>query len=113
MHEAGIAEELLVLAERAAREAKCRRILRVVVRVGALSSVVPEALAFAFAALKEGTWAAEAVLDVERVPATAWCAACEREFVAEDVLVVCPDCGAPSGEVRRGRELDLVRIEAE
>ncbi len=113
MHEASIVAEMLGLAEGACRKAGCTRIRRLVVRAGILSSVVPEALEFAFSALKPGTLAAEAVLEVERVPAAAWCGHCGREFEAEDVVVSCPTCGRVSGDLRRGRELDLVRIEAE
>lgn len=113
MHEAGIVQEMLATAERSAREAGCRTITRIVLRVGVFSSAVPEALEFAFQALRPGTLAAGAVLEIERVAASAWCPRCGREFAAEDVILLCPDCGQVSGELRRGFELDLLRLEAE
>lgn len=113
MHEAGLVDELLRAATRAARDAGCLTIHRIVVRVGALSSAVPEALEFAFAALKAGTPATNATLEIERVPATAYCTRCQRDFTADDPFLVCPVCEEPATELRRGTELDLLRIEAE
>lgn len=113
MHEAGIVQELLVAADQAARKAGCRTIHRIRIRVGRFSSAVPEAIEFAFEALKEGTPAAGASLQIERIPATAWCARCEREFELEDLISVCPGCSEPSRELRRGFELDLLEVEAD
>ena len=113
MHEAGIVQELLALADRQARTAGCSRVTRLVVRVGVFSSAVPEALEFAFAAMKPGTCAADARLEIERVPAAAWCARCQREFAADDVVLLCPQCGTISAELRRGFELELRSLDAE
>jgi hydrogenase nickel incorporation protein HypA/HybF len=79
----------------------------------ALSGVVPEALEFAFEALAPGTVAEGARLAVENVPARFWCRRCAREFQADDLLAVCPDCQEASGEIRAGRELELASLEIE
>lgn len=112
MHEAGIVDEMLRAAECAARDAGCGTIHRIVLRVGALSSAVPDALEFAFAALKAGTLAADATLEIERVPAMAFCDRCRQEFTVDDAFLVCPACGEPATDLRHGTELDLLRIEA-
>jgi hydrogenase nickel incorporation protein HypA/HybF len=113
MHEVGIAEELLRSAEESALRAGCRILRRIEVRIGMFSSVEPEALTFAFEALKPGTRAAAAELVIERVQPRARCGACRREFVPAAVVVLCPGCGQPGAEVTGGFELDLMRIEAE
>lgn len=113
MHEAGIVEELLRAAHQAARAEGCSRIHRIVIRVGVFSSAVPEALAFAFEALRPGTSAAGAVLDIEREAAASYCEACHKEFEVDDPVFLCPDCGRVCAELRRGFALDLVRIEAD
>ena len=99
-------------AERHARVNECSAIHALYLRVGALSGVVPEALEFAFAALKGGTLAAEARLEIERVPALAVCRQCGREFTLEDAVFPCPHCGAWESDLRQGRELELARLEA-
>jgi hydrogenase nickel incorporation protein HypA/HybF len=113
MHEAGIVSEMLQSAEQAAARAGCRTIRHIVLQVGALSSAVPEALQFAFEALKPATAAAHATLEIERVRPVAFCASCQREFPVEDLVALCPACGAPSADIRRGLELVLLRLEAE
>lgn len=112
MHEVGIMREVMEMAERAAREAGCEVIGRVVVRVGAFSGVVPEALQFAFEALhRERPMLTGAELEICRVPGVAFCDQCRREFAVEDPIFQCPDCGQPTATLVRGRELDLLSIE--
>ncbi len=112
MHELGIAEAALRAALREARSANARQVLRVVVRVGALSGVNAEALQFAFAAIRAGTPAAEATLDVDPVAAVGECPACASTFTANDGFFgICPRCGAMGATLQQGRELDLVQIE--
>lgn len=111
MHEVSIMRSALDAAFAAATGAGARRILTIKLRIGALSGVVPEALAFAFEGLKTDTMAAEATLQVVEVPVACWCAVCGREFEAEGAYYECPDCGQPSIDIRRGREMDLMAVE--
>jgi hydrogenase nickel incorporation protein HypA/HybF len=112
MHELGIVESAMetVLQHAMARDAM--RVDRVVMRIGALAGVEPEALRFAFDVVTRGTLAEGAVLEIEAVVALSYCADCQEDFAAAGhVFFVCPKCGALSGELRQGRELELARIE--
>ncbi len=112
MHELGIAESALQLALAQAREAGGTRIVRIVIRVGALSGVDVEALRFGFAAVLPGTPAEGAILQIDPVAALAYCQDCQQDFVPDtDHFFECPRCGRLSGTLRQGRELDLVRLE--
>ena len=113
MHEVGIIESTLRAAEARTRADGATRIDAIHLRVGRLTGVVPEALEHAFAALRQGTLAAGGRLVVEYVAAVCWCAACQREFEAPGLFSECPACGAASGDIRRGRELDLISLEVE
>lgn len=93
------------------RQEKATRLHRLRLRIGALAGVVPEALEFAFDALKEHTPAAGASLDVEYVPVRFYCSTCALEFGGDDVAELCPRCGSPNADVRQGRELDVVSLE--
>jgi len=111
MHEVGIMQSVLALAEKQARSEGALHIHEVRLRIGRLAGVVSESLEYAFEVLREGTLAVGARLIIEEVAAKCWCSACEREFEAEDWLCACPECGAMSGELRSGRELELASLE--
>jgi len=113
MHELSIMTEALRMAEDAARSAGASRIRKLRLRVGTLSGVVPEALQFAFDAVRENSPAADATLEIETVRAACWCAACSAEFECADFFNECPRCHQPSGDLRRGRELEIADVEVE
>ena len=113
MHEFSIMQSALNQAMREARLAGAARVHQIRLRIGVLSGVVPDALQFAFEALTPGTSAEGAVLAIEEVPARFWCAACQKEFVSANLYAECPDCGASSGELRAGRELELCSMEVD
>jgi len=111
MHEVSIMEEAVRLAVDAAKAQGADRVLGLRLRVGALSGVVPDALNFAFEVVCRGTMAEGAKLEIESVPATCWCAGCQAEFECSDWLNECPRCQRVSGELRRGRELEIASVE--
>lgn len=111
MHELGIVQGTLDAAIRTARNSGAREIHRIIMRVGQLSGVVPDALTFGFEALRQGTMAEKAQLEIESIPAVYWCHTCQAEFATEDLFSECPACHQFSSEVRRGRELELVSME--
>ena len=113
MHELSIMDSALGIALEQAREAGAERLVRLRLRIGTLSGVVPEALEFAFAALSTGTIAEGATLEIEAVPARFWCESCAQEFAAEDLFAGCPKCQQPSGDLRAGREMELASLEIE
>ena len=55
--------------------------------------------------------AEEAQLVIEKVPLSAWCETCGKEFESADFSLQCKDCGKISHDVRHGRELALVSME--
>jgi Zn finger protein HypA/HybF involved in hydrogenase expression len=52
-------------------------------------------------------------LDIETIQAAVFCKACQKEFVGQDrgFIFTCPICGDFCGEIRRGREIELGRLE--
>lgn len=112
MHEVGIIESALEVIRREARAHDAAQVDRVIMRVGALAGVEPDALRFAFAAVSPGTVAAGAELEIQLVPARAHCRECHQDFAIESGFIFqCPRCHAFSGDVRAGRELELTRLE--
>lgn len=87
------------------------RIHRLGLRVGALSGIVPDALEFAFEALRLDTPAETARLEIEYIPIRIYCPACDREFTMDDFWYLCPDCDNTQTEIRQGRELEITFVE--
>jgi len=113
MHEASIMQSAFDIAFARLPPDSAARIVRLRLRIGDLAGVVPESLVFAFEAMKAGTPAALAQMEVERVPARLLCRDCGREFEPDGFPAACPGCGSWASEVRLGQELDLVLVEME
>ena len=111
MHEVGIMQSALDIAVEWAGRQRADRIERLGMRVGALSGVVPDALEFAFEALKQDTVASTAQLEVEYVPVQIYCTACEREVACDGFSSMCTECGGFETEVSQGRELEVTFVE--
>lgn len=112
MHEVGIMSSALETVLAQARAHQATRVCRIVLRIGVLAGVEVEALRFAFEVVARDTLAAKADLEIESVPARAFCTVCAEAFDAKDRFVLsCPCCGNLSGDLRQGRELELSRID--
>ncbi|NJL00541.1 MAG: hydrogenase maturation nickel metallochaperone HypA [Spirulinaceae cyanobacterium RM2_2_10] len=111
MHEVSLMAQTLELAIAQVHTQQANRIHRLKMRIGELSGVVPEALAFAFEVAIPGTLAAGAVLELETVPARCHCRACERDFQPTDWFYECPHCGQLSSQILAGKEIELTSLE--
>jgi hydrogenase nickel incorporation protein HypA/HybF len=113
MHESSIAHSILEIIDEQCREQGCTSVETVTVRLGKATGVMPEALAFAFDALKETGVAKNARLVVEMVQVGGMCNSCKKEFDVPDVQYVfnCPHCGSNEFEISRGREMEISEME--
>jgi len=113
MHESSLAHSILEIIDEQCAEKECATVDAVTVRLGRATGVMPEALQFAFDALKEPTKARHASLTIEVVPVGGTCSACKKEFDVHDVPYVfsCPLCGSSTFEITRGREMEIVDME--
>lgn len=113
MHESGIAASILEIVSAEAARYPGMAIAGLRVRVGDFSNVVPEALAFAFDALKTGTPAAKAALEILTVPVSARCPRCCETITPEGPLFLwCAACGGPL-EILTGQELQVESFDLE
>ena len=104
MHELSIAEALVRQVHEIATREGAIRVTRVTVRVGPLSGVLPQALAFAFPMAAEGSLAEHAELLVEAPRLLLTCRACGASGPADDPFPVCAACG--SVDVQLGTDAD-------
>ena len=114
MHEASIALSLLDAAGRYCAENNYKVINSLTVRIGKLSGVMPEALAFAFDALKTETPAEKANLIIEEVNAAGLCKGCNSNFTLDaSYIIECPLCGSGNFSITHGRELEFKEMEVD
>ncbi|HMJ10137.1 MAG TPA: hydrogenase maturation nickel metallochaperone HypA [Polyangiaceae bacterium] len=107
MHELGLAVEIVEIVTRRAAGARIRR---VVVEVGVLTAVLPDALSFCFSLASDGTEAAEAALEILRPSARVRCHACGADSEQTSVFACCP-CGATDLEWLSGSEFKISAME--
>jgi hydrogenase nickel incorporation protein HypA/HybF len=113
MHELSIA---MGIVDAAVEESQRRgvRVSAVHLRLGALSGVVKDALLFSYEIACQGTPIEGSRLVVDDLPVIVFCAQCQkaRELAAVQ-LFQCPECGAPTMDVRQGKELEVFALEVE
>ena len=102
MHELSIADAVLQIALAHAQD---RKIETIEIKVGHLRQVVPDALAFAFTLVSEGTNAEGAELLMEEVPAAGVCRVCGTHTEFDGFPLACERCGSLDVELVRGEEL--------
>ncbi|MBS0250042.1 MAG: hydrogenase maturation nickel metallochaperone HypA [Proteobacteria bacterium] len=109
MHELSITRNIVAIASDAA---KGRRVRTVTLEVGALSGVMPDAIAFCFGVVSAETPIAGALLDIRKIDGRGRCRACGSEFAAAALYAPCP-CGSREVDLIRGEELNIKSLELE
>lgn len=113
MHEMSLAEGIVQIAQDAARREGARRVKTVVVEIGRLSAVEPEALAFCFDAVTRGGVAEGARLELVAVDGAGWCMQCSAEVALQETYGACPRCGSAQVQLTRGTEMRVKELEIE
>ncbi|MEW6109349.1 MAG: hydrogenase maturation nickel metallochaperone HypA [Nitrospirota bacterium] len=112
MHEASIALNLIEIVSEQCRKNGFNRIDSINVRIGRASGVRPDALIFAFEAIKNDSIAKDASLNIEQVPVSGLCKNCNNSFtVDEEYVLCCPVCKGGSFRITAGREMDIVDMD--
>jgi hydrogenase nickel incorporation protein HypA/HybF len=113
MHELSIA---MGIVDAALEEAQQRgvHVTGVHLRLGALAGVVKDALLFSYEVACQDTPLEGSRLIVEDVPVVVLCPRCdERKTLLSVQQFTCPDCGAPTGNIVQGKELEVFALEVE
>ncbi|HEU0186554.1 MAG TPA: hydrogenase maturation nickel metallochaperone HypA [Gallionellaceae bacterium] len=108
-----LAESVLQIIEDTARVQPFSRVRSVVLEVGALSAVEPEAMTFCFDAVTRGSLAEGARLEIVEIPGTGWCMHCGKNVTLNERYGLCPDCGDARVEITGGTEMRVRDMEVE
>jgi hydrogenase nickel incorporation protein HypA/HybF len=111
MHELTLAKCLIDLVSEQAAEKGASRVTRIHVRLGVLAGIM-RSLYTCYSTAIRGTICESAILELEEVPLTVRCPACDEVKAPPGLYNFrCPDCGTATHEVVTGREMQLVSVE--
>ena len=109
MHELGLVQEVIEILSQASRG---RKVSRVVLEIGKLSAVLPDAVRFCFDLAAEGTPAEGATLSIVETPGLARCRACGATLELSRPFgrcsCDCTDLEWMAGEEFKIREMEVV-----
>jgi len=114
MHELSIAQGLIEVATEALAQSQSGpvRVESVLIRLGVLCGVVPEALEFCYGLSVMGTPLEGSRLVMEQQPAVIFCPQCLNNQILSDwTRLRCPTCETLVSSLVHGRELELISME--
>ena len=107
MHELGITQDVVDIV---CRRAEGATVTRIVLEIGKLTAVLPDAVRFCFDLCTEGTAAQGATLEIIEVSGLARCNACGNQLTLDRPFGRC-DCGGTDMEWLAGEELKIKQME--
>ncbi|MEL6458676.1 MAG: hydrogenase maturation nickel metallochaperone HypA [Cyanobacteria bacterium J06621_15] len=109
MHELGITQNIVSIVKEYAEGKKVQRVL---LEIGKLSAIMPDAVRFCFDICSQGTVLETANLEIIEIPGLAICCECGSEIVLEKPVGKC-NCGSNRLNLIAGEELKIKEIEVE
>lgn len=113
MHEMSLAEGIRQIVEDAGRAQGFAKVKTVVLEIGQLASVEPEALAFCFDVVMKDSIADGACLQIDTVPGEGWCLQCAATVPITALYDPCPRCGSYQVQVTGGTAMRVKELEIE
>ncbi|HML49618.1 MAG TPA: hydrogenase maturation nickel metallochaperone HypA [Clostridia bacterium] len=111
MHEAALAQNLFRIVQNALSGHEGAKVLKVNILAGALAGVMPDALCFAFDALKPGTPLASAEMVIQVQPVRVTCGDCGENYEPKAFPCVCPACRGRSFRILDGEDVIVQSLE--
>ena len=112
MHELSIAMSIVEMAQEEAELRGNVQIQAVHLRLGLLSGVVKDALLSSYEMACETTPLEGSRLIIEEIPVEIYCSECRGQRPVHSIqYFCCAECGTPSAEVTRGKELEVFALE--
>ena len=113
MHEYSIVDSLLQLTTEHATKHNATKVIKLEVKIGALSGVEPELLKTAFETFKEGTICEKAEFIMHIQPAVIECLDCKKKSELLNNEYLCPNCKSSNIKIIDGEDMYLMSMELE
>ncbi len=113
MHELGVVFHVIESVEDVAKENQITEIQSVTLRLGEVSTVIPDYLVNCWNwAVKRTELLKSAALHIETIPAVTYCEGCGCEYPTVQFGKICPECGSAHTYLQQGNEFVIKEIEA-
>ena len=109
MHELGITKNIIAIVSENAQNKKVQKVL---LEVGKLSVVMPDAIKLCFDICAQGTIVEGAILEILEIPGMARCRECGNTCYIDKPFGIC-ECGSVKLDLLTGEELKIKEIEVE
>lgn len=113
MHEMSVAVQLVSQVEMSAMMNNVTAVHTVMIDIGEMQLIVPEALDVAFQCAAEGTCAEGAKLIMNEVKAKAKCRSCNHDYVPDIANYTCPKCLKADADIIQGKDIILTSMECD
>ena len=110
MHEMGIVSRIVNIAEEHAKKNNAQNVAKLVLQIGQLSAVIPDAVRMCYPIASQGTMLEKAELVIEVIPAMGVCGQCGNEYNVVENEFKCPKCQGEKWDLRSGRDLLIKEI---
>jgi hydrogenase nickel incorporation protein HypA/HybF len=109
MHELGITQNIVAIVS---EHAQGRKVQRILLEIGKLSAIMPDAVRFCFDICSQGTVLENAILEIKEIPGLAKCDRCGTNISLNQPFGRC-SCGNVELHLIAGEELKIKEIEVE
>lgn len=113
MHEYAVTKNIVDIVVEEAEKAGARKIIKIQLAIGDLSTIIDESVQMYFDIISEGTIAQGAQLIFKRIPAEFKCRKCGFIFIKPQKGFDCPQCGGLGMPTGVGKEFYVESIEIE
>lgn len=114
MHELGLVMKVIDEAEQVARANNVKRVLKLTLEVGEVSSIVPSYFTDCFEWAKRKTeYLKDAELNMIILKGISYCNDCKQTYSTTEYAKKCPYCGSDDTYLVTGNELNIKDLEVE
>jgi hydrogenase nickel incorporation protein HypA/HybF len=104
---------LIELVEEKVEKYQFNKLRKIIIEVGKLSCIEPEALKLCFESAKINTIAQDAKLKIKLIDGSAQCRSCEHIFTLSNHAQSCPKCGAFGPIILSGNTMIVKELEVD
>ena len=113
MHEGSIARNIIDIVRVEKEKNNIQKVKKIVVLIGKMHAVVPDALEFFFDIMKKEYGFEEAELEIKEEDIEGVCLKCGKNFKISTPIFICPYCNSADIKITKGNEMLVLSIEGE
>lgn len=113
MHELSVTQSILKICEEEKNKHNFKNILKINIKVGKLTGLVPECIEEYFKVISKETFAENAKMEVVKIPLKIKCNECEYVGVIGRNEYECPSCESKNFRITNGNEFYIDTLEVE